>query len=59
MFPTSLYLGKTYEALGNVEEARRHYELFARDWQDCDPELRPLVDDARQSLARLKAVEKL
>ena len=59
MFPVSLYLGKTYEALGNMEEARRQYELFARDWQDCDPELRPLLDDARQSLARLKAVEKL
>jgi tetratricopeptide (TPR) repeat protein/TolB-like protein len=57
--PTALYLGKTYEELGNLAEARRQYELFVRDWQDCDPELRPLLDDARQSIARLKEVKKL
>jgi tetratricopeptide (TPR) repeat protein len=59
MFPTSLYLGKTYEALGNMEESRRQYERFARDWQDCDPELRPFLEDARQALGRLQGVKKL
>ena len=57
--PVSLYLGKTYEALGNLAEARREYELFARDWQDCDPELRPLLEEARQALGRLQGVKKL
>jgi tetratricopeptide (TPR) repeat protein len=57
--PTSLYLGKTYEELGNLAEARRQYERFARDWQDCDPELRPLLDEAKLSLARLEGVKKL
>lgn len=57
--PAPLYLGKIYEALGDMAEARRQYELFARDWEDCDPELRPLLDDATQSLARLKGVKKL
>jgi tetratricopeptide (TPR) repeat protein len=57
--PVSLYLGKAYEALGNLDDARREYEMFAQDWQDCDPELRPLLDDAKQSLARMKEVRKL
>jgi hypothetical protein len=27
--------------------------------QDCDPELRPLLEEARQALARLEGVKKL
>ena len=57
--PALLYLGKTHEALGDVDAARLDYERFVRYWQDCDPELRPLLDEAKQALARLEGVKKL
>ncbi len=57
--PAFLYLGKAHEALGNLDQARLDYERFVRYWQDCDPELRPLLEQARQALARLEGVKKL
>jgi tetratricopeptide (TPR) repeat protein len=57
--PAFLYLGKAHEALGRPDEARLDYERFLRYWEDCDPELRPLLDEARSALARLKGVTKL
>jgi len=44
---------ETYEQLGNDERARAHYSRFIQLWEDCDPELRPLVNDAVAALARL------
>jgi len=57
--PSDLYLGKVYEALGDFEEARLHYERFVGWWRDCDPELRPLWEEGRQALNRLRGVQKL
>lgn len=51
--PAAFYLGDIYEALGNVEEAKLQYARFVRRWENCDPELRPLWDQARDALARL------
>ena len=39
---------------GRLEEAVRHYARFVDLWKNCDPELRPLVDDAKASIERLK-----
>ena len=47
------YLGQVYEALGDPEEAKRHYARFVRLWENCDPELRPLWERGREALERL------
>lgn len=48
-------LGEMYERLGQREEARRTYATFAEVWQRADPQLQPMVEDARQRLAALSA----
>lgn len=45
-----LYLGKAYEASGRDDEARAAYQYFLAWWADADPELQPLVDEARRAL---------
>ena len=45
--------GEIYERLGDLTAAREHYTRFVELWQDCDPELRPLLEDARQRLAEM------
>ena len=47
------YLGKVSEELGDLEDARWAFEDFVIAWQDADPELQPMVEEARQALARL------
>jgi hypothetical protein len=47
-------LGKVYEALGESGKARESYEYFVEYWQDADPELQPIVEEARRALARLE-----
>jgi tetratricopeptide (TPR) repeat protein len=54
MAPTEFYLGQVHERLGNFAEARQHYARFVDWWMDCDPELRPLWEEGREGLARLK-----
>ncbi|MGI9076456.1 MAG: protein kinase domain-containing protein [Gemmatimonadaceae bacterium] len=51
--PAHLRQAQIYEQLGQAGQAVRHYEEFLRLWAQCDPELRPMVDDARQRLAQL------
>lgn len=48
-----LYLGKAYETLGRYREARAAYRYFLTWWSEADPELMPLVDEARQGLTRI------
>ena len=48
-----LYIGQAHEQLGEVEEARAAYASFVDMWQNADPELQPLVEEARDALARL------
>ncbi len=57
--PAKLYLGQIYEASGDLQAARREYADFVRWWQDCDPELKPLWEEGRRTLERLKGVERL
>lgn len=51
--PAHLRQGEIYERIGAREQAAEHYERFLHLWQHCDPELEPLVSDARARLARL------
>lgn len=48
-----LSLGKAYEALGRDAEARDAYEFFLTWWAEADPELAPLLDEAREGLRRV------
>jgi eukaryotic-like serine/threonine-protein kinase len=47
------YLGQIAEELGQPEVAKEHYARTVRWWKDCDPELRPLREQARDALIRL------
>jgi tetratricopeptide (TPR) repeat protein len=40
---------------GDTAQARFHYGRFRSLWQDCDPEFRPLVEQAQRELAALPA----
>ena len=51
--PSYLREAAIYERLGEIKCARERYGRFATAWRDCDPELRPLLDDARAGLERL------
>jgi serine/threonine-protein kinase len=48
-------LALLYTQLGRLADARRHWEVFLGAFTSPDPEFRPMVDDARQQLARLSA----
>jgi tetratricopeptide (TPR) repeat protein len=50
--PARLRLAQIYERRGDRAKAAEHYGQFIELWKDCDPELRPLVESARQRLAR-------
>ncbi len=49
-------LAKVHEKLGDSELARRDYEFFIEAWKDADPELQPMVEEARQAVKRLSSV---
>jgi tetratricopeptide (TPR) repeat protein len=44
-----------YERLGEREKAADHYRRFVALWRDCDPPLRPQVEEATARLARLES----
>lgn len=48
-----LYIGQAYEQLGDIQRARRAYVSFLDMWGDADPEIQPIVDEARDALKRL------
>ncbi|MEN8144231.1 MAG: tetratricopeptide repeat protein [Gemmatimonadota bacterium] len=51
-------LGEVYEALGEYDKAREAYEYFVEYWRDADPELQPMVEEARGAIARLTSLER-
>ncbi|MGH7518076.1 MAG: tetratricopeptide repeat protein [Gemmatimonadales bacterium] len=53
--PVHFRQGEIYERLGERAKAAEHYELMLRLWEHCDPELQPVVGDARTRLARMLA----
>jgi tetratricopeptide (TPR) repeat protein len=46
-------LAQVYEARGNIAGAIDHYGRFVDLWAEADPELQPLVTEARESIQRL------
>lgn len=51
-------LGRVYEQLGEYDRALESYEYFAYNWRHADPELQPMVEEARQAILRLAASER-
>ncbi len=52
--PSHLQRGKIYETMGEREQAIQHYTRFIALWQNCDPELKPMIANAETRLAQLK-----
>lgn len=48
-----LYLGQVAESRGDLDQARARYGKAMRWWRDCDPELRPWLEEARQGMLRV------
>ncbi|NIR53140.1 protein kinase [candidate division KSB1 bacterium] len=46
--------GEIYEKLGDHEKAIAHYTRFVYLWQDCDVELRPMLEKAKKKIAEIK-----
>ena len=58
-YPLSQHrLGKIYEQLEEYDKARESYEYFVHYWQDADPKLQPMVEEARQAIIRLKGLRR-
>jgi len=47
-------LGKIYEQKGFRSKAIDNYNKFINLWKDCDPPLRPMVEDARKRVNELE-----
>jgi tetratricopeptide (TPR) repeat protein len=45
-----------YARTGRLEEARRHWEIFSATFTQPDPEMAPLVEEARTALASAEAM---
>ncbi len=48
-----LQLARLYERTGRLAEAQSEFEFFASAWRNADPELQPMVQEARASAQRL------
>jgi eukaryotic-like serine/threonine-protein kinase len=48
-----LQRGRVHERLGNRDQAIEGYRFVADAWRNADPELQPLVQEARAALGRL------
>jgi tetratricopeptide (TPR) repeat protein len=52
--PAHLQRGEIYETMGEREQAVQHYTRFIALWQNCDPELKPMITGAEARLAQLQ-----
>jgi tetratricopeptide (TPR) repeat protein len=52
--PAELRMAQIYEHKGNHRRAIEHYTRFIELLRECDPELQPLVQHARDALTRLR-----
>ena len=44
-----------YSKMGRVEDARRHWEIFEKTFTNPDPELVPMLEEARRALEEAEA----
>jgi hypothetical protein len=56
--PAHFMRAELLEKLGRAAEAEGDYDRVAELWQNCDPELRPMLEDARRRAVRLHAMLK-
>lgn len=49
----ALRQAEIYEAMGQPDKAAEQYARFVDMWRDADPELQPIVEEARANLRRL------
>jgi tetratricopeptide (TPR) repeat protein len=49
----ALERGRVNERLGNWDKAVESYSFVAAAWRNADPELQPLVEEAKEAVARL------
>jgi len=49
-----LKLARVYERIGEKEKARDAYLYFVESWVEADPELQPIVEEAKQAIVRLR-----
>jgi len=49
-----LKLARAYALLGELEKARDAYTYFVEAWADADPELQPMVEEAKREIVRLR-----
>lgn len=52
------HLGEIYRQKGMKEEAIKHYKTFIRLWRECDPQFRPLLEDAQKQVVQLTSVRR-
>ncbi|HEX6105421.1 MAG TPA: BTAD domain-containing putative transcriptional regulator [Gemmatimonadales bacterium] len=55
--PAHFRLAEIHQRRGERWKAAEHYARFIELWQDCDPELRSLVQDARRRMAKLTTAD--
>jgi tetratricopeptide (TPR) repeat protein len=48
------HLGKIYQQKGLTGKSIENYNTFIRLWQECDPQFRPLVADAKKQVNELE-----
>jgi serine/threonine-protein kinase len=53
MIAWALERGRVNERLGNLEKAVESYSSVTAAWRNADPELQPLVQEAKEAVARL------
>jgi DNA-binding SARP family transcriptional activator/TolB-like protein len=57
--PLAAYrLGRIYEQVEAWDKAGESYEYFLEAWKDPDPELQPMVEEARQAIIRLTGLRR-
>jgi len=51
--PRHILVGEIYEKMGEPQKALENYQIVIKLWRDCDPELRPVVEDINHRIAQL------
>lgn len=52
-YPAMYMRGQAHQQLGQNQQAMQLYERFIRAWEEADPALQPMVEDARSRLDAL------
>lgn len=47
-----------YEKIGNAKLSQQYYHAFVDLWAQCDPELQPVLNEARSKLTKVAAVHR-